>query len=161
MADEPSDEAVEAAPRFLADAMLGRLATWLRILGYDAAYFRGEDDALLDLARQSGRLLLTRDTALLRRRCLPPHLFIASDRVQDQLREVLGALRLRPPSAPGRRCPRCNVTLEPREKSAVRGLVPDFVWTSQDAFWACPACGRVYWSGTHRRRMVEAIRCLG
>ena len=160
MAEESTDSARSGTPRFLADAMLGRLATWLRILGYDAEYFRGDDEELLRLAWQDGRILLTRDSVLLRRRRLPPHLFIQCDRVQDQLREVLAALALRPPAAPGQRCVRCNVALEPRTKSEVRDSVPEFVWATQDAFWACPRCRRIYWPGTHRRHMAEAIRRL-
>jgi methionyl-tRNA formyltransferase len=145
--------------RFLADAMLGRLATWLRVLGYDAEYDRREDAVLVERARREHRILLTRDTRLLRRRDLPGHLFIRSDRVRDQLRELLVALDL-PVRGGGRRCLRCNVALEARAREAVRGRVPDFVWASQQVFWGCPRCGRIYWAGTHRQRMDEAIRAL-
>lgn len=149
------------APRFLADAMLGRLAKWLRILGYDAEYFPGEDDDLLRQARREGRVLLTRDTRLLRRRLLPPHLFIESDHVMEQLRQVVVALRLDPTAPPARRCVCCNTVLEPRHKAEVLGLVPEFVLSHHQAFWACPACRRIYWAGTHRQRMEEAIKALG
>lgn len=149
------------APRFLADAMLGRLARWLRILGYDAEYFPGEDDDLLRLARREGRVLLTRDTRLLRRRPLPPHLFIQSDHVMEQLRQVVTALRLNPTAPPARRCVCCNAVLEPRPKAEVFGLVPEFVWSQHETFWACPACQRIYWAGSHRQRMEEAIKTLG
>ena len=149
------------APRFLADAMLGRLARWLRILGYDAEYFPGEDDDLLRLARREGRVLLTRDTRLLRRRPLPPHLFIQSDHVMEQLRQVVTALRLDPTVPPARRCVCCNAVLEPRPKPEVFGLVPEFVWSQHETFWACPACQRIYWAGSHRQRMEEAIKNLG
>jgi len=84
------------APRFLADAMLGRLARWLRILGYDVEYFPGEDDELVHQARREGRILLTRDTRLVRRHQLPPHVFIQSDHVMEQLRQVVASLRLDP-----------------------------------------------------------------
>ncbi len=160
------------APRFLADAMLGRLARWLRILGYDAEYFPGEDDDLLRLARRERRVLLTRDTRLLRRRSagvrppladtdpLPPHLFIQSDHVMEQLRQVVAALRLDPTVPPARRCACCNAVIEPRTKAEVFGLVPEFVWSHHETFWACPGCQRIYWAGTHRQRMEEAIRTL-
>lgn len=84
-------------PRFLADAMLGRLATWLRILGYDAEYSRAKDDVLLCRAREEGRILLTRDSGLLRRRSAgvrnpadqpPPNLLVHSDHVMEQVRQV-------------------------------------------------------------------------
>lgn len=148
------------APRFLADAMLGRLAKWLRILGYDAEYFPGEDRDLLGRARREGRVLLTRDTRLLRCRPLPPHLFIQSDHVMEQLRQVVTALHLSPAGAPGRRCVRCNTPLEPRKKAEVAGLVPEFIWSHHQAFWGCPRCRRIYWPGTHRQRMEETIRAL-
>lgn len=155
----PHDDGV--APRFLADAMLGRLARWLRILGYDAEYFPGEDDDLLHQARREGRVLLTRDTHLLHRRPLPPHLFIESDYVMEQLGQVVAALHLNPAAPAPHRCSCCNAVLEPRDKVQVAGLVPEFVWSHHEAFWACPCCHRIYWAGTHCRRMEEAIRALG
>lgn len=158
-------------PRFLADAMLGRLARWLRILGYDAEYFPGEDDELIRRARREGRVLLTRDTRLLQRysagvRPPPagtdplPHLFIESDHVMEQLRQVVAALHLNPAAPPARRCSCCNAVLEPRDKAEVVGRVPEFVWSHHQAFWACPRCQRIYWAGTHRQRMEEAIKAL-
>jgi hypothetical protein len=155
----PSDRRPEA-PRFLADTMLGRLATWLRILGYDTEYFRGTDTALIERAREDGRILLTRDSGLLRRRRMPPHLFVLSDHVMEQLRQVMGAFHLTPADPSEGRCPRCNAVVEPRTKAEVAGRVPEFVWSHQEAFWGCPSCGRVYWAGSHRQRMNETIRKL-
>lgn len=145
--------------RFLADAMLGRLATWLRVLGYDAEYDRGEDRGLVERARREERVLLTRDTGLLRRRDLPRHVFIRSDAVREQLRQVLATFRL-VPNPDGGRCLRCNVLLRPCPRADAQGRVPDFVWASQRAFAACPRCGRIYWAGTHRRHMLAQIRAL-
>ncbi len=160
---EPSlrpDDLPAGSPRFLADTMLGRLATWLRILGYDVEYSRGEDAAMIERARETGRILLTRDTGIVRRRHLPPHLLVRSDHVSEQLRQVIQTFHLAPADPSARRCPRCNVLVEPRTKAEVFGRVPEFVWSHQDAFWGCPTCGRLYWAGTHRRRMDDAIRAL-
>lgn len=154
------DEGPGGPPCFLADTMLGRLATWLRILGYDAEYFRGDDATLIQRARETGRILLTRDSGVTRRRALPPHLFVLSDHVSEQLRQVVHAFHLTPDNPPRRRCPRCNIVLESRAKADVAGRVPEFVWSQQDVFWGCPGCGRVYWAGSHRRRMDEAIRAV-
>lgn len=148
------------SPRFLADTMLGRLATWLRILGYDVEYVRGEDAALIERARETGRILLTRDTGIVRRRGLPPHLLVHSDHISEQLRQVIQAFHLTAADPSTRRCPRCNALLEPRTKAEVFGRVPEFVWSQQDTFWGCPACGRLYWAGSHWRRMDETIRAL-
>ncbi len=155
---QPGDE--PEGPRFVADAMLGRLATWLRILGYDAEYARAEDAALIAQARDTGRILLTRDTGLVRRRDLPPSLLVQSDHVVEQLRQVVRAYHLTPAGPSVRRCPRCNVPVEPRTRAEVFGRVPEFVWSSQDAFWGCPACERLYWAGSHWRRMHDTIRAL-
>lgn len=152
--------AAAGAPRFLADAMLGRLATWLRVLGYDAEYDGAGDAALVARARAEDRILLTRDTGLLRRRDLPRHFFVRSDAVRAQLCEVLTGLRLPAQPAAEPRCLRCNVRLDPRSRSEVEGRVPDFVWASHVRFWGCARCGRVYWPGTHRQHMAETIRSL-
>ena len=160
MSAERAGEPGSEPPRFLVDTMLGRLATWLRILGYDAAYFRGEDRDLLAQAWREGRILLTRDARLLTRRRLPPHLGIASDLVADQLRQVVRAFGLTPACPPARRCPRCNLALAAQDKGSLAGRVPDFVWSHHDRFWTCPGCQRSYWAGSHRRRMDDALRRL-
>ena len=160
-------------PRFLADAMLGRLARWLRILGFDADYFPGEDDDLFHKARLEGRVLLSRDTRLIQRCAAginpvsgrgasspPAHLFIQSDHVMEQLRQVVAALRLDLATPRLHRCTRCNMALQSRDKAEVLGLVPEFVWSQHQAFWACPGCRRIYWPGTQWQRMEEVIKAL-
>jgi len=147
--------------RFAADRMLGRLARWLRILGYDVAYgpdLRGR--TLVACAREHGRLLLTRDTRLLRQRDLPPHLFIESDHFREQLRQVAAAVPLGGPRLFSR-CLDCNVVLDdaPRERVAER--VPPFVWETAERFLACRRCRRVYWPATHRSHMLRELAALG
>lgn len=149
----------ESTPvRFVADAMLGRLARWLRALGYDTVYLRvGEDARLLDLARREGRILLTRDTGIPRRRPGLRLLFIESDRVQEQVRQVIRALDLPRPRGPAGRCLRCNGLLVEVPRAEVEGAVPPYVFATQEAFWRCPGCRQVYWAGTHVRLMAEAL----
>ncbi len=141
--------------RLVADAMLGRLAKWLRLLGYDTLYWRGDDAGLVRLAMVEDRLLLTRDTRLPPR--LPPgrSLFIESDHYDEQLGQVVGRLGL--PPWIGHRCLRCNLRLEPAVKAEVRGQVPEFVWHRHDRFARCPGCLRIYWEGTHYARMMETL----
>jgi uncharacterized protein with PIN domain len=140
--------------------MLGRLARWLRILGHDVAYgphLSGR--TLVERARREQRLLLTRDTRLLRDPHLPPHLFIASDHFRDQLREVAAAARLGAGFL--HRCLDCNRPLEAVPRDAVAAAVPPYVFATQEHFQRCPHCGRVYWPATHRAHMLDELAALG
>ena len=146
--------------RFLADSMLGTLAKWLRILGYDTVYDAGLDDnELVRLARAEGRILLTRDGGLLQRKG-PQYLFIASQVLQEQLAQVLRAFGLHANHAFSR-CPVCNTPLEDVPKHDAWGQVPPFVFQTQERFSLCPACNRFYWRGTHWQRMREWMERLG
>lgn len=145
--------------RFLADCMLGRLARWLRFLGYDTLYVRkGEDPPLLELAFKEGRILLTRDTHLIKRRLPVPYLFIRSDHLSEQLKQVIEELHLEVGEEVGTRCMGCNVPLEEVERSEVQGLVPDFVFRTHQEFYRCPACLKIFWPGSHLKRMEEVLK---
>ncbi|MBI5167328.1 MAG: Mut7-C RNAse domain-containing protein [candidate division NC10 bacterium] len=145
--------------KFIADTMLGRLAKWLRILGYDTIYFSGTDDGLLlQMAREGGRILLTRDTRLLQHKGLGRYLFIQSDHLKEQLRQVVAELKLDPEEGLGSRCPRCNAELGEIEKGEVEGRVPEFVFKQQEDFFHCHGCGRIYWPGSHLQKMMERVR---
>jgi uncharacterized protein with PIN domain len=148
-------------PRFAVDRMLGRLARWLRILGHDVAYgshLGGR--TLVDCARREGRILVTRDTRLLRRRDLPPHVFVASDHFREQLREIAAAVRLGNAGLLGR-CLDCNLTLAPLPREQARDRVPSFVWQTTAEFLTCPRCRRVYWPATHREHVLRELTALG
>lgn len=145
--------------RFLADSMLGTLAKWLRILGYDTAYDVDLDDnALVRLARAEGRILLSRDTALVQRKGLQC-LFITSEVLQEQLAQVRQTFDLRVDS-PFSRCPVCNSPLENVPKHEAWGQVPPFVFQTQERFSLCPACNRFYWRGTHWQKMLAQVQKL-
>ncbi len=141
--------------RFVADAMLGRLAKWLRLLGYDTLYWRGDDARLVRLALAENRVVLTRDTRIAPR--LPPHLtlFIDSDHYDEQLGQVVA--RFGVPSQIGRLCLRCNLSLEPVDKAGLQGEIPAFVWHTHERFTRCHGCLRLYWEGTHYARMLEML----
>jgi len=145
--------------RFVADCMLGTLAKWLRILGYDTLYDpRLDDDGIARLTRAEGRLLLTRDTALVKRKGLRS-LLVTSELLQQQLLQVLQERSLQT-RRPFSRCPVCNSPLEPVPRSDAWGQVPSFVFATQDSFNLCPQCNRFYWRGTHWRRMLEQVEKL-
>ena len=136
--------------------MLGRLAKWLRILGHDTAYFpQLEDRELVRLARAEDRLLLTRDRDLTRRKGLRS-LLVQSDRLEEQLEQLLRDLDLDIESLPPR-CVRCNTVLEVIERGEVKGRVPSYVFHRHRDFTSCPQCEKVYWRGTHWRRVRERV----
>jgi uncharacterized protein with PIN domain len=150
--------------RFLADCNVGRLARWLRALGYDAEYeARLPDPQVVARALAEGRVLLTRDVDMTRRRVVADGsvraVLLRDDRVSEQLRQVVEELGLVPDRALSR-CLDCNVTLEPRLKAAVSALLPPHVRATQERFSQCPRCARVYWPGTHWTRMRERIAAL-
>jgi uncharacterized protein with PIN domain len=151
-----------AMPMFIADAALGRLVTWLRLLGYDALYARAASDAdLVGRAAAQGRVLLTRTTRLARRRDLPPHVLVISDDFRAQLRQVLDTCRLDAAPAFLARCARCNTPLEVIDRAAACARVPTYVCATQTSFARCPTCARVYWPATHVARMQRELVRLG
>jgi uncharacterized protein with PIN domain len=144
-----------ATPRLLVDAMLGRLTRWLRLMGYDAAYWRtGSDSALAARARAEGRLIITRDRQLAGRRHVSA-LLIRAETLDEQIAEIRAILGADP--APFTRCSECNAELAELPHAEAETLVPPFVWHTQTEFRRCPSCGRVYWKGTHWPGMAARI----
>jgi uncharacterized protein with PIN domain len=146
--------------KFLADSSLGRLSKWLRILGYDTVYWRGEADRpFLRIAEREGRVVLTRRRDVLSRQQPGIVLFVENDRVEDQIAEVLGKLDLKPePENLFTLCLHCNESLKAATPDEVQPLVPDYVFRTQSEFRVCPKCRGVYWPGTHRERASEKLR---
>ncbi|MBI4301730.1 MAG: Mut7-C RNAse domain-containing protein [Chloroflexi bacterium] len=144
--------------RFVADSNVGKLAKWLRIIGYDVVFANStSDDELIALALSEGRVVLTRDTHIIRRRVATRGplrvIFIRDDDVRKQLRQVVQTLKLDWQQRPFSLCLQCNEALVAKSKDEVRGLVPPYVFQTQDSFMECPACYRIYWRGTHWQRM--------
>ncbi len=143
--------------------MLGGLARWLRVLDVDTAYDPELGDAeLVECAVAEGRTILTRDRRLVLRRRASDHLLVASEVVDEQLRQAVAELRLEvDPERLFRRCLRCNVPLEELPPAAARARVPPFVARTQERFRTCPRCGRVYWSASHVGRMRRRLAAMG
>ena len=132
--------------------MLGTLAKWLRILGYDTQFDPDlNDHKLVHLARTEGRVLLTRDRELARRRGVHV-VFVTSEDLDAQLDQVLTELRLEPDQSFSR-CPVCNEPLVTIDRDTARSQVPAYVAQTQETFKSCPSCQRIYWRGTHWQRM--------
>lgn len=144
--------------KLLLNGMLGRLAKWLRLLGYDTAYFPDLDDhELVHLARAQGRILLTRDRELARRRGLDC-LLVEDDQLEEQLQQVVSELNLDlEKERPFSRCPVCNTPLQEIEKPSVKERVPPYIFRTKEHFSLCPDCDRIYWRGTHWARMCEEM----
>src|ERR671924_1426345 len=142
-------------PRFLADCNVGRLARWLRAMGYDASYHaRIDDSELVREAAAENRVLLTRDRDLMKRRVIQSGvvraILIRDDEVTSQLRQVFAELGLGLEQSLTR-CIECNSELQPQPAANVADRVPPYVRRTQSRYSECPSCGRVYWAGTHWR----------
>ncbi len=152
--------------RFVADCMLGRLAKWLKILGFDVLFFsRAEDGDLVDIARRDRRILLTRDSGLIEKKGKrKDRLFVTSEDWKEQVVQVLDEYGLWKEIKPHSRCLSCNLPVKSLPKSKAKNLVTPYVLENAGDFALCPACGRVYWKGSHSgdmERKIESILVLG
>ena len=145
--------------KFIADAMLGRLAKWLRILGFDVLYYRDIDDReVVRIAREQERTILTRDTQLSNRRGLPGVIFIEKDDVLGQLSQITAMLDFSQAALSGR-CVICNGLLdEVPQKEEIRDLVPEYIYLNLPRFMRCRGCGKVYWEGSHHRGIRDKVK---
>ena len=146
-------------PRFAADAMLGRLARWLRALGWDTSYDESlSDPVLVQQANAQQRVLLTRDRHLLRELRPERALEIRQDDPLQQLHAVAIGLALDPPSELFTRCLLCNAPLQELDAAQAQLLLPAGVRDVPGPVRRCPQCGRLYWQGSHVRRMRAALQ---
>lgn len=147
--------------RFVADVHLGRLAGYLRMLGFDTWYARDtRDQELAQVAAAERRILLTRDRELLHRHQLTHGYYVRSPESREQVLEVLRRFDLARSVRPFSRCIRCNHLLEAVAKQAVWDAIPPRSRDCCEEFRRCPGCGRLYWSGSHHRRMQAWIEDL-
>lgn len=144
--------------KFIADSMLGRLARWLRILGYDVIYEPSiSDDDLIARSLQEQRVILTMDRELTQRESAKYCLLIRSDDYKEQLKHVITHYNIDCKSHIFTRCLLCNETLDSIEKEKIKDKVPKYVYSAQNKFDICPQCHRVYWSGTHRDEILKNL----
>lgn len=149
--------------RFIADAHLGGLAHLLRLTGFDTLYDNGYDDAeIVAIAEREGRIALTRDRELLKRRTLTHGCFVHALKPEQQAAEIFARLDLARSARPFSLCLECNAPLRPTDKALVAERVPPGVSDRQTRFSTCDRCRRVFWEGSHWRRMRQIVdRLLG
>ncbi len=148
--------------KFIVDNNVGKLAKWLRIMGYDASFFAEEDDGrMVKLALAQDRIILTKDTQIMRRRLVTSGrlkaVLIEGDDSTEQLRQIVKALNLDYHFRPFSICLECNQNLVERDREAVRDLVPPHVFKTQSLYMECPSCHRIYWRGTHWQAMSQEL----
>ncbi len=144
--------------KFMADSMLGRLARWLRILGYDVVYETSiSDDDLIAKALRENRIILTMDRELADRKSAKNVLLLRSYDYKEQLKHVITYYKIDCESHIFSRCLLCNERLDSIEKEKIKDELPPYVYASHDEFDICPQCRRIYWSGTHRDNILETL----
>jgi uncharacterized protein with PIN domain len=148
--------------KFIVDANVGKLVGWLRMMGFDTVFFTGEDDsAMVRQALAEERVLLTRDTAIMKRRVvnsgrLKAVLFTTEDHEQ-QMAHLLAEFDLHAQVHPFTRCLEDNQSLIARSPEEVKDRVPPYVFKTQEQYMECPLCHRVYWRGTHWAAMQRKL----
>ena len=144
--------------RFAADAHLGALARLLRMAGFDTLYDNGyRDEEIVAIAGSEQRTVLTRDRELLKRRELAHGCYLHTIRPQQQLRELFARLTLAPLARPFTLCLHCNLPLRPVAKAEVLERLPESVREQHAEFTFCDACARVFWQGSHHKRMQAML----
>jgi uncharacterized protein len=146
------------AKRFAVDIMLGKLAKWLRVLGFDATSMLLDDRAQVDSLLSEGIIPVTRREKF---QDIGGVFFIRNNHQLAQLKELISSLsigidELRPFS----RCSLCNAELIQIPRQAAFGAVPDYVLETASDFRKCPECARVYWPGSHRQKMFDKLESV-
>jgi uncharacterized protein with PIN domain len=144
---------------------VGKLARWLRMMGYDSVFFIGDDDSnMVRQALAEGRVILTRDTGIMKRRVISngrlKAVLIESEEPERQMRQLMTAIDLMENSHPFTLCLECNEPLAARSREEVAERVPPYVYRTQTQYMECPACRRIYWRGTHWEAMVRKLEKL-
>jgi uncharacterized protein len=147
--------------RFIADVNLGKLAFKLRLLGFDVL-FRNDysDDEIIDISLKEKRIILTRDKGILKHNVVTHGYWIRNDDPKKQLKEVIDRLQLQNSFRPFSRCTNCNSKLIPVEKTKLHGRIRDDTYSYYKEFWECSGCGKIYWEGSHFKKILKWIEKL-
>ena len=151
--------------KFIVDNNVGKLAKWLRIMGYDSVFFADIDDSrMVARALAEDRVILTRDTEIMKRRVVTigrlKAILLTSEESEEQLRKVIETLNLDCQFSPFTICLECNQPLVEKSKDEVKDRVPAHVFQTQNQYMECPTCQRIYWRGTHWEAMSRKLERL-
>ena len=149
--------------KFIADGMNGDLAKWLRILGYDCIYPKGEgnyDQKIVELAIEEDRVVLTADKELFKtcvRRGVKV-VYTPHKTIEEKLSRVIRKLNLPRKCIEPSRCTLCNFPLKQVDSSQIEGKIAKEIINRYQRFWLCMRCGKVYWEGSHWSKISETIK---
>ena len=144
---------------FAAEKTLGKLAKWLRLLGFDTLYESEVDTDKFIEKLDNDRIFLTRTRGTRRKSTISKLIFIHSDHWSEQLKQIIQELGLKAAQTrPFSRCLDCNILIVNAAKDSLRGRVPDYIFETHDHFLKCPKCGKIYWSGSHTERGLELAK---
>jgi len=149
-------------PKFIVDANVGKLAKWLRMMGFDTLFFDGPDDGkMVKMALAEDRHIITRDTEFMKRRAITSGrvqaILVSGGNSEVQMQAVISKLKLPGKTQPFTRCLECNAVLKELDRSEAADLVPERVYEIQYEYMACPSCRRIYWRGTHWKAMNNKL----
>ena len=145
--------------RFIADVHLGKLVRYLRILGLDCLYEEPWDDHILaQKAHDQKRIMLSRDTGLLQRKCVSHGQFLHSDAPIKQAQEILKRYRIYDLCQPMSRCVACNSPMKPVDKAKIEHLIENGTRDSYEKFFQCTSCAKVYWHGAHVKNILKTLK---
>ena len=148
--------------RFILDVHLGKLARYLRMLGFDTAYNRERDSSMLiDLSLQQERIILTRSLGVLKQSRVKHGYWLRHHEPLQQLREVLLALDLFRQLLPFTRCMDCNGHIHPVDRAVIKGQIDPDIFQRFREFKQCQDCRKIYWRGSHYKSMLRLVSELG
>ena len=150
--------------KFIVDHNVARLARWLRMMGYDTTVFNEIDDwQMIRTALADNRIIITRDTGVMKRRVITSGklkaLLVVSDDPESQINQVVHAFQLDTKKSLTL-CMECNIPLVPVDREAVKSRIPPYVYQTNKQFYECPICHRIYWQGSHWEAMQQTLKKL-
>jgi len=148
-------------PKFIADVHLGKLTKYLRMIGFDVYYKNNlDDEQIINISIKERRAILTKDRGILKRNEVTHGYWVRSTKVEEQIKEVIQRFDLQKEMREFSRCLECNDLLKSIKKETIIDRLPLKVAQTQNEFYQCPSCKKIYWKGTHQQRMLKFVQLL-